>query len=136
MITPTHEIDMTMQLAPRFLRCVSFFCLLATAQLSRAELVAHFPLDNDAVDVVNGFEGSVGDGVSFVDSGVLDGAAEFEGFEGIQLEWEEALNPEDNFSVTAWVNPTDTTSWNSVITSRSHVADPGGDFITGYIIYN
>jgi hypothetical protein len=113
------------------------FGLLITIQPARAELVAHFPLDNDGIDVVSGFEGDVGDGVSFVpNGGVIGGAAEFEGFGGIQLEYEEALNPEENFSVTAWVNPIDTTSWNSVITSRSHVDDPAGQYITGYIIYN
>ena len=80
--------------------------LVAGLPRAQAELVAHFPLDNDAVDVVSGFEGDVGEGVSFSSNGgVLGGAAEFEGFGGIQLQYEEALNPEDNFSVTAWVNP-------------------------------
>ncbi len=121
----------------RFLRIVTLLGLLVIVQGAHAELVAHFPLDNDGADVVSGFEGTVGDGVNFVsDGGLFDGAAEFEGFGGIQLEWEEALNPEDAFSVTAWVNPVDMTSWNSVITSRRHVADPAGDYITGYILYN
>ena len=110
---------------------VSLFVLLVMNPC-HGDLIAHFPLDEDGDDVASGFEGFVPDSVSFSDEGLFGGAAEFEGFEGIQVEYDEALNPEDAFTVTAWVNPFDTTSWNSVITSRSHA----GEVISGYIIYN
>jgi hypothetical protein len=99
----------------------------------RAELIAHFPFDGDAVDEAGAREAIIGEGVTLRnDGGKFGGAAEFEGVGGVQLEYAEELNPEDAFTITAWVNPTDTTSWNSVITSRSHF----GDVVSGYIIYN
>lgn len=110
---------------------------LVSGGTGRAELVAYFPFDEDAIDVVSGFEGFVQDGVAFdADAGVLGGAAEFDGFGGIIVDHDEALNPEDAFTVSAWVYPYDNAGWNSVITSRSHVAAPEGTYIAGYIIYN
>ncbi len=109
------------------------FTLLSFASIAHAELVAHFPFDGDAVDVKGSREGTVGEGVNILDAGgKFGGTADFEGFGGILLEYEEALNPESAFTVTAWVNPTDTTDWNSVITSRSHLDDT----ISGFVIYN
>ena len=117
------------------------FVLLIVSCLTtvgRGDLIGHFPLDSDGNDVVAGYEGDVPDSVAFVEGGVVGGAAEFEGFEGIQIPYEEGLNPEGSFSLTAWVNPSDTAGWNSVITSRSHSGvDEGVDSqVSGYIIYN
>lgn len=121
----------------RYRHCVlwagSWFTLLYFAANGQAELVAYFPFDGDAVDIQGSREGIVGEGVNLMDSGgKFGGAAAFEGLGGIQLEHEEALNPESAFTITAWVNPNDTTDWNSVITSRSHL----DDMISGFVIYN
>ena len=101
-----------------------------------AELIAHWPLDSDGSDVVGGFDGTVPDRVTFIDNGAnanTGGAAEFDfGEGGIQAEFADELNPDDDFSVTAWVNPTDTAGWNSVVTSR----EDNGSTVNGFIIYN
>ena len=58
----------------------SLLGLLLFAQGGRAELVAHFPFDGDAIDKKGGREGLVGEGVTFrTTGGKLGGAAEFEG---------------------------------------------------------
>ncbi len=114
---------------------IAMLLAITITQLSRAEIVAHFPLDGDAVDVISGFEGDDPE-VSYSDEGVFGGAAEFEGFGGIEVPYDEALNPEDAFSVTAWVNPVETVDWNTVVSTRSHSTGDDGQFITGYIIYN
>ena len=108
----------------------------AVAAPVSAELVAHWPLDADGNDVVGGHDGTVPDRVAFIAGGAnanTGGAAEFDfGEGGIQAEYADELNPDDDFSVTAWVNPVDTSSWNSVVTSREDNADS----VNGYIIYN
>ena len=111
---------------------LALFIALDAPPAAHAELVAHFPLDGDANSTVGGYVGEVDDGVEFVADGIIGGSAEFEGFGGIHVPYDEALNPEDAFTVTAWANPIDTTSWNSVVTSR----EDNGQSVNGYIIYN
>jgi hypothetical protein len=99
-----------------------------------AELVAHWPLDSDGSDVVGGFNGAVHESISFDGIGAnanTGGSATFAGAGGIQAAHDAALNP-SSFTLTAWVNPTDTAGWNSVITSR----EDNGTSVNGYILYN
>jgi hypothetical protein len=112
--------------------------VLGSRQL-HAEVIAHFPLDegfefegsNATVDTTGGRIGTVGAGISFVPGGPFGNAASFTGQGGIQFPYDAGLNPDSSFTLTAWVNPKDTTSWNSVVTSRE---DSGT--VNGYILYN
>ena len=122
-------------------RTPSLFLLVALTSLfvatsGYADLIAHWPLDENGDDVVGGFDGTVADRVEFVSDGAnanTGGAADFDfGDGGIQAEFAEELNPEDDFTVTAWANPIDTANWNSVVTSR----EDNGSTVNGFIIYN
>ncbi len=108
---------------------------LAFAMPSQAELIAHWPLDNDGTELVAGYDGDVPLDVSFTPNGAnpnTGGAAEFVGADGIEVPYAPELNPEDAFTITAWANPSDTAGWNTVVSSRTHT----GNTVNGFIIYN
>lgn len=97
-----------------------------------ADVIAYFPLDGDGNDVFDfAHPATVGPGITFGAAGQHGGAASFTGQGGIQLPHDPVRNPDSSFTLTAWVNPTDTTAWNSVVTSRE---DSGT--VNGYILYN
>ncbi len=96
-----------------------------------AELVAHWPLDSDGNDALGTHNGSVHESINFDAEGKFGNAATFAGAGGIQVPFSADLNPA-NFSLTAWVNPTNTDAWNSVVTSR----EDNGTSVNGYILYN
>lgn len=107
---------------------VSF--LFAFTLPAAAELIGHWPLDADGNDPVGGSNGTVDASVSFGVAGQFGGAASFSGAGPIQVPYDAKLNPA-SFTLTAWVNPSDTAGWNSVVTSRE---DSGT--VNGYILYN
>lgn len=97
-----------------------------------ADLVAHWPLDSDGSDVAGGYDAdTVHESITFDAEGKFGNAATFAGAGGIQVPYNAALNP-TSFSLTAWVNPTATADWNSVVTSR----EDNGTSVNGYILYN
>ncbi len=103
-----------------------------------AELVAHWPLDTDAVDATgNGHDGAVVDGnVNFGESGAnanTGSAASFPDTGHIDIPFDEALNP-SSFTVALWANAASSGGFASPITSRDDVG--GGASTHGFIIYN
>jgi len=103
-----------------------------------AELVAHWPLDTDAVDATgNGHDGVVVDGnVNFGQSGAnanTGSAASFPDTGHIDIPFDEALNP-SSFTVSLWANAASSGGFASPITSRDDVG--GGASTHGFIIYN
>jgi len=103
-----------------------------------AELVAHWPLDTDAVDATgNGHDGAVVDGnVNFGQSGAnanTGSAASFPDTGHIDIPFDEALNP-SSFTVALWANAASSGGFASPITSRDDVG--GGASTHGFIIYN
>ena len=105
---------------------------------SRAELVAHWPLDNDANDATgNGHDGQIANGtVLFENIGASNRtgtAASFPDNGRIDIPYSPDLNPE-SFTVALWAKPTSTGGYASPITSRNDVN--GGQSTHGYIIYN
>ena len=105
---------------------------------SRAELVAHWPLDNDANDATgNGYDGQIANGtVLFENIGASNRtgtAASFPDNGRIDIPYSPDLNPE-SFTIALWAKPTSTGGYASPITSRNDVN--GGQSTHGYIIYN
>lgn len=109
-----------------------------------AALVAHWPLDADAVDATgNGHDGTViGDTVTFGVSGArpaTGNAATFAGNGHIDVPWSEALNPgiqgpdgSGSFTVALWARPTAVGGTHrSPFTSR----EDNGASVNGPIIY-
>ena len=100
-----------------------------------AGLVAHWPLDTNAEDVVGGYHGFASGGVIFGAEGAAfhsGAAAEFNGSSAtIAVPYSAALNP-DSFTVTLWANADSTGGFSSAITSR----DDNGVSVHGYLIYN
>ena len=105
---------------------------------SRAELVAHWPLDTDANDATgNGHDGQIANGtVLFENIGASNrtgNAASFPDNGRIDIPYSPDLNPE-SFTVALWAKPSSTGGYASPITSRNDVN--GGQSTHGYIIYN
>ena len=111
---------------------LSVFALIPTAD---AELVAYWPLDTDAEDVVGGYDGFTSGGVVFGAEGAAahsGSAAEFNGTSStITVPYAAALNP-GSFTVAMWANADSMAGFASAITSR----DDDSDSVNGYIIYN
>ena len=111
---------------------LSVFALIPTAD---AELVAYWPLDTDAEDVVGGYDGFTSGGVVFGAEGAAaysGSAAEFNGTSStITVPYAAALNP-GSFTVAMWANADSVAGFASAITSR----DDDSDSVNGYIIYN
>ena len=111
---------------------LSVFALIPTAD---AELVAYWPLDTDAEDVVGGYDGFTSGGVVFGAEGAAahsGSAAEFNGTSStITVPYATALNP-GSFTVAMWANADSVAGFASAITSR----DDDSDSVNGYIIYN
>jgi hypothetical protein len=111
---------------------LSVFALIPTAD---AELVAYWPLDTDAEDVVGGYDGFTSGGVVFGAEGAAahsGSAAEFNGTSStITVPYATALNP-GSFTVAMWANADSMAGFASAITSR----DDDSDSVNGYIIYN
>ncbi len=102
-----------------------------------AELVAHWPLDTDAVDATgNGYDGSVVSGtVNFGQTGAnanTGSAAAFPDNGHIDVPFTEALNP-GSFTVALWANAASSVGFASPVTSRDDVP---GTSVHGYILYN
>ena len=106
-------------------------------------LVAYWPLDdpagtsgeNSVIDVFGGFNGTPSDEVTFGQEGataVTGTSALFDGSGGIQVPFNEALNPE-SFTLTLWAKSNGGAgAWNSPVTSR-HDLNPDSQ---GYLIYD
>lgn len=109
-----------------------FFVLCASV---RADLVAHWPLDTDAVDLAGGHDGLASGGVVFGAEGAAEysgTAAEFDGSSAaITVPYSPELNPE-SFTVAMWASADSADGFASAITSR----DDDGSSVHGYIIYN
>ncbi len=105
---------------------------------SRAELVAHWPLDTDANDATgNGHDGQIANGTVLFEniraSNRTGTAASFPDNGRIDIPYSPDLNPE-SFTVALWAKPSSTGGYASPITSRNDVN--GGQSTHGYIIYN
>ena len=116
----------------------SFLLLFLSIIPSRAELVAHWPLDTDANDATgNGHDGQIANGtVLFENIGASNRtgtAASFPDNGRIDIPYSPDLNPE-SFTVALWAKPSSTGGYASPITSRNDVN--GGQSTHGYIIYN
>ena len=116
------------------------FALSAIAfspQMSRASLVAHWPLDTDAADSTgNGYNGAVVAGtVDFGGPGAnanTGSSASFPDNGHIDVPFDAALNPE-SFTVALWANADSTAGFASPITSRDDVT---GVSVWGFVLYN
>ena len=101
-----------------------------------AELVAHYPLDTDALDASgNGYDGSVvGGTVNFGQPGAngnTGSSAAFPDNGHIDVPFDSALNPA-SYTVTLWANASSTSGFASPITSR----DDNPSSVHGFIVYN
>ena len=117
------------------LRTIGTLLLLA-GQPMQAELVAHWPLDSNARDLLGNHHGQAS-AVTFGADGAAGHtgtAAEFNGSNStITVPFDEALNPE-SFTLSMWVNADSTGGFASPVTSRDDVS--GGVSTHGYILYN
>ncbi|MFT5192567.1 MAG: hypothetical protein ACI957_005623, partial [Verrucomicrobiales bacterium] len=116
----------------RFLSLV--LVTLAFAAISHAaELIAHFPLDENGES--GDFVPSIVTGVEFGSPGAngnTGASASFEGSGLIQHDWSETLNPE-SFTLALWAKSDGGAgAWNSPVTSR-HDLNPDSQ---GYLIYD
>ncbi|MDB4438336.1 choice-of-anchor D domain-containing protein [bacterium] len=103
---------------------------------AHADLVAHWPLDTDALDATgNGFNGSVVNGtVTFGQEGANANTGSSTSFPDngrIDVPFAEALNP-GSFTVALWANASSSAGFASPITSRDDVIGTGTH---GYILY-
>ena len=115
----------------------SFLLSCVAACSCNAELVAHWPLDSDALDATgNAHNGTVVDGtVNFGQPGAnanTGSAAAFPDTGHIDVPFDAALNGE-SFTVALWANAASTGGFSSPLTSRDDVAGP---LTHGFIIYN
>ncbi|MDB4405406.1 lamin tail domain-containing protein, partial [bacterium] len=108
--------------------------LLITAFRAQAELVAHWPLDGNAEDLLGNHDGAES-GVIFGVEGAANHtgtAAEFNGFSStITVPFDSAMNPE-SFTLSMWVNADSTNGFASPVTSR----DDTPTSVHGYLVYN
>ncbi len=117
----------------------SFLLSCVAACSCHAELVAHWPLDSDALDATgNGYNGSVVGGTVNFGQGGANGntgsSAAFPDNGHIDVPFNAALNP-SSYTVTLWANASSTGGFASPITSRDDVGgDPGS--VHGFILYN
>jgi hypothetical protein len=114
-----------------------FPLLLVVLSPLRADLVAHWPLDESGEDILGGFDGIETGGVTFGAIGAndsTDGAASF--LNGsIDVAFAQELNPE-SFTITLWARPDGGAGYRSPITSRYDGIVFGGGNVDGFIIYN
>ncbi|MFT4547067.1 MAG: hypothetical protein ACI9UA_001409 [Pseudoalteromonas tetraodonis] len=117
---------------PAILASVTLTVFACAAQ---AELVAHWPLDDSAEDLVGNHDGAVSGGVVFGAEGAAahtGSAAEFNGSSStITVPHSTDLNPA-SFTLALWANADSTSGFASAVTSR----DDTGASVHGYIIYN
>jgi hypothetical protein len=104
---------------------------------AHAKLIAHWPLDTDAVDATgNGYDGAVVNGtVNFGETGAnanTGTSASFPDTGRIDVPFDEALNP-GSFTVALWANAASSAGFASPVTSRDDVP---GTSVHGYILYN
>jgi hypothetical protein len=108
--------------------------LLITAFRAQAELVAHWPLDGNAKDLLGNHDGAES-GVIFGVEGAANHtgtAAEFNGSNStITVPFDSAMNPE-SFTLSMWVNADSTNGFASPVTSR----DDTPTSVHGYLVYN
>ena len=108
--------------------------LLITAYRAQAELVAHWPLDGNAKDLLGNHDGAES-GVIFGVEGAANHtgtAAEFNGSSStITVPFDSAMNPE-SFTLSMWVNADSTNGFASPVTSR----DDTPTSVHGYLVYN
>ncbi|HBI31422.1 MAG TPA: hypothetical protein DDY45_05245, partial [Verrucomicrobiales bacterium] len=108
--------------------------LLIAAHQSQAELVAHWPLDGNAQDLLGNHNGSES-GVIFGAEGATNHtgtAAEFNGSSStITVPFDSAMNPK-SFTLSMWVNADSTSGFASPVTSR----DDTPTSVHGYLVYN
>ena len=111
-------------------------CLTALLPIaSSGTLVAHYPLDTDALDASgNGYDGSVvGGTVNFGQAGAngnTGSSAAFPDQGRIDVPFNSALNPA-SYTVTLWANASSTNGFASPITSR----DDTPNSVHGYLLY-
>ena len=115
---------------------ILFFCLALNS--ARADLVAHWPLDTNALDATgNGYDGEIQGGtVTYGQDGAntnTGSSASFPDNGHIDIPFNKALNPE-SFTVALWANASSTSGFASPITSRDDVG--GGTSTHGFILYN
>ena len=100
-----------------------------------AGLVAHFPLDDNGDAAIGGFSAAIDNGAGYGEPGAnanTGTSAQFDGFSVLQVDWEEALNPE-SFTLMAWARSNGGAGgFQSVVTS-SHDLNPDSE---GYVIYD
>ncbi len=95
-----------------------------------ANLAAHFPLNINAQDTINGYLGSANNGVAFVTPGRLGGgAASFDGSnDNIQIGNPTGLRITGNITLAAWVKPTSITGLRTIISKGTDaVTAPNGE---------
>ena len=97
---------------------ILFFCLALNS--ARADLVAHWPLDTNALDATgNGYDGEIQGGtVTYGQDGAntnTGSSASFPDNGHIDIPFNKALNPE-SFTVALWANASSTSGFASPIT--------------------
>ena len=110
--------------------------ILYCPDVSDADLIAHWPLDESGEDVVGGFDGVESGNMEFGVPGAHDDTGDantfFDGM--IDVPFAEELNPED-FTIAVWARSTGGSGHRSVITSRYDGIVFGGGNLDGFIIY-
>ena len=121
----------------RFPLVFVFPVLLAVFSPTRADIVAHWPLDESGEDIIGGFDGlEIGGGIfdAIGANDNTDGAASFQNGV-INVVFAPELNPE-SFTITLWARPVGGTGHRSPLTSRYDGLVAGGGNLDGFIIYN
>ena len=111
--------------------------VLACPALTRADLIAHWPLDDFGEDVVGDYGGFESGDVTFGVPGANANTGSATRFTDgvIDVPFAPELNPEE-FTITVWARPAGGSGHRSVITSRYDGHVFGGGNLDGYIIYN
>lgn len=110
--------------------------LFVFPQHSRAELIAHWPLDDSGEDVAEGHNGVESGGVTFEVPGATAATGTATRFENgvIDVPFAPELNP-DNFTITLWARLMNGSGHRSPITSRYDGIVFGGGNLDGFIVY-
>ena len=118
---------------------LSLVVSLCLASAAHAEVVAHFPLDENGDSTVGGFVADTTNNVTFGGAGANANTGTSASFDGassvIQHDWDSQLNPE-SFTLTLWAKSNGGAgAWNSPVTSRHDLFNEG-ETSQGYLIYD
>ncbi|MHC4867531.1 MAG: LamG-like jellyroll fold domain-containing protein [Planctomycetota bacterium] len=112
----------------------SFVLVLGLLGEASADLIAHWPLDTDAKDIIGNHDGTLVGGAQFTNDPERNRVLSVDGVDGrVEIPHSEDLvfEPSDSFSITAWINiRTLPGNWAGVVTKSRDIEPWYGLWIT------